>query len=673
MALLGSGQVRHTFSFEAKKPHKSVHVAGTFNNWNKAANPLHRVGTSQTWQTSLSLPVGKHHYKFVLDGETWIVDPAAKKNEDDGNGNVNSVLFILPADYGQPATAGDDQFTKSALRHERNVPDLNFDRGRLRLSIRTRAGDIGTAEVQLGTRSVPMKRVRKDEVSESFVASIPWNGKARLAYVFALEEGANRRYLTPGGLMMTPEPRFQVDPASFDAFEVPGWVERSIFYQIFPDRFCNGSSANDPVGTVAWDTKPQNGDHVFGGDAAGVQSKLGYLKNLGVDAVYFNPIFESPVIHRYETTDYTKVDPRFGTNREFVTLTKAMKRHGMRVVLDGVFNHVAPNFPMFADILKNQQRSKYLDWFHIKSFPVAVKDPPPYEAWWGYKSMPEVNLLHKPAADYMLRVPRFWHREAQIDGWRLDVANEVPMEFWRAFRKAVKGLGEDRWIVGEVWGDGSQWLKGDQWDSVMNYPFREAVLKFVADGRTAPTQFADRLTAVYEGYAPQVSRNMMNLIGSHDTPRFRTLCKGDEKLAMMGATVLLTWIGAPSIYYGDELGMEGGPDPDNRRGMAWGSANKSNRVFTHYKSLIAARRSSKALQFGDFRFLVRNDTKRIVAYERTWNNERAVVILNRSESAQSVDLALGNAQNVLKTGKVRKITGGKSRVTLPGLTTAVFR
>jgi len=636
LATLQSGGIPVDFRYLADRELKSVNLAGGFNNWNKGATPM-RLGANNVWTTRLTLAPGKHYYKFVIDGETWIVDPKAKKNEDDGNGNVNSVVFVLPPDYSKPAVEGDATITLSGLRHERGAPDFNYDRGKLRFMLQTRAGDVGKVTLRFGKSNHAMNRLGGDEFYDRFSVEVPWSRSTSATYAFQLETGKAARYFGPKGMTTSMSGNtYELNSKAFTPFETPAWVERAIIYQIFPDRFDNGDASNDPARTVPWDLRPQNGDDVYGGDFAGVKRRVAHFKSLGVDTIYLNPIFASPVIHRYETSNYLKVDPILGTNDEFASLTKELKRQGIGVVLDGVFNHVAPNHPAFADLVQKQQNSKYKDWFFVNRYPVAVVDPPPYEAWWGFKSMPKVNLLNREAAKDMLSVPKFWNQHAEIAGWRLDVANEVPMEFWREFRKTVKGLGKDKWIVGEVWGDGSPWLKGDQWDSVMNYQFRDAALRFVAEGRTTPSQFMDRLMAVYGSYAPQVSRNMMNLLSSHDTPRFMTLCGNNEKLHMLGASLMFSWVGAPTIYYGDELGMQGERDPDNRRGMTWETATSQNAVYTHFQKLTKARRASRALQSGDPIRLFSNDSEGTLGFERRLDDDRAFVFVNRSNETRVV-------------------------------------
>jgi glycosidase len=279
--------------------------------------------------------------------------------------------------------------------------------------------------------------------------------------------------------------------------------------------------------------------------------------------------------------------------------------------------------------------------------------------------MPKVNLENPEARDYMLSLLDYWHENATIKGWRLDVANEVSMEFWREFRKHLKALDEDYWIVGEVWGDGSPWLKGDQWDSVMNYRFRFATLDLLASQTATPSQYLNNLMRTYSDYGPQVSRNMMNLLGSHDTERFMTLVQGDVDRAKLGATLQFAWVGSPSIYYGDELGMEGGGDPDNRRGMRWDLVDESNEVLQHYRKLIALRDSSPALQSGDPLILQANDENGTFAYARTLENDFAVLAANSTDEMQTVTLDLRELNQLgLGTGAVACILSDLSFASL---------
>ena len=619
-----------------------VSVAGTFNDWNKDANPLKSSPDGKTWRTSVSISAGKHAYKFVLNGETWITDPKAVRNEDDGNGNINSVLLVLPEGYEAPAVKGDGTITLSAVKHEQKLPGLNWDRGQLTLTVEARSGDVKSVAVvyTLGTSvravRVPMSLRSEDDFTARYSATVNWDRKVDIHYAFELYDGgrgpltldnSGTWYAREVGTA-NPDSRYVLSSKTYQPVTPPTWVEKSIVYQIFPDRFANGSKANDPEGVVPWDGEPTYANF-FGGDLAGVSQHLGYLKEFGANCVYFNPIFEGPSNHRYEATDYKRVDHRLGTNSEFAQLTRDMDREGIKTVLDGVFNHTAVDFFAFGDILKNQEKSKYLSWYTVKQFPVTVSDPPPYEAWFGFKSMPKLNNSNPAVRGYLLSVPDFWDKTAKVAGWRLDVANEIPSDYWRLFRKRVKSHGQDKWIVGEFWGDASPWLKGDQWDSVMNYQFRNAVLGFVAQGKTTPTQYWNALMRTYDAYGPQVSRNLMNLLGSHDTSRILTECGNDGRLARLAAMLQFTWVGAPSVYYGDELGMEGGRDPDNRRPMRWDLKTPSNAFLSLYKSLAALRLGDSNLESGNPELVKALDDKKVLLFLRTNGDSSTLVAVNR--------------------------------------------
>jgi glycosidase len=645
----------HTFRYTGAPQVKKVNLAGTFNGWNKAANEMQKEGNDYT--LTLQLKPGKYQYKFVLDDNTWVTDPKAP-TVDDGNGNTNSVLVLNPPDYAKPAKKGDGFITASALRHEQKLPDLNYDRGKLTISLTTRPNDIHLLSVVANGKSYPMQQVAADDLVARYAATIPWSRKNDLTYFFSINEVIRLFNYTPRGLVPqsppSPPSSFIVSAKSFRPFAVPNWVEKTVLYQIFPDRFANGDKSNDPANVEPWDAKPTYSNR-FGGDFAGVRQHIGYLKNLGIGAVYLNPIFQSPSNHRYETTDYFKVDRELGTNEEFIQTTKDLKKNGIKTILDGVFHITAPDFFAFKDLREKGQASPYTSWYGIHSYPIRVGNNPNYDAWYGYPSMPQLKLLNPATKQYILSVPKYWQKNAEIAGWRLDVAQDLPQPFLRDFRKTVKSIDPNAWVLGEFWGDAGQWLQGDQWDASMNYPFREAVLSLVGKGRSGkPSDFVNRLFNTYALYAPQVSRNQMNLLGSHDTARILTECNGDEDLAKLAAVIQFTWVGTPSIYYGDELGMAGGADPDNRRGMAWSTLapfatssrplretpnqSRARSFLELYKKLIKLRNSNPVLQSGDPVRLQADDATQTAAYARTLNGQTAIIAINRSGQPRTVTL-----------------------------------
>jgi len=663
-AIVQPAVVPHTFVYEAEAAHQTVAVAGTFNNWSRSAHLL-QTADGRTWRLTVPVPVGNHQYKFVLDGERWVIDPRNPRTADDGGGNVNSLLFVAPEGFEVPAQVGDGQITVSALAHRTELPFISWEDGRLTLVVHTRRDDVESVEAKLGNRSVPLRLVSQSPFYATFSAEVTWDRRAPIQYEFVVRDGEKTF-----ALQAAPNTKFSIDPAKYKPLDPPDWVQDAIIYQIFPDRFENGATANDPADVRGWTEAPTYYSF-HGGDLAGVRKKLGYLADLGVNTIYFNPIFEGPSNHRYETTDYFKVDPRLGTNAEFADLTREMERRGIRTVLDGVFNHTSVEFAPFKDIRQNGPASKFADWYFVRSYPVRVDTPGSYEAWFGFPSMPKVNLENKEAADYMLGVPRYWDQRARVHGWRLDVANEVSMDFWRQFRQEVKSLGEDRWILGEVWTDATPWLQGDQWDSAMNYRFRETALGFIATGRLTPSEAIDQLMSVHLGYGAPVSRNLFNLLSSHDTPRFFTMCEGDRQLAHLGAFLQFTWVGAPSVYYGEELGMDGGRDPDNRRGIAWPLATDDNPTLRHYRALTDLRRTLAPLRRGDVAETFADDAKRVVAYRRTFQDEEVIVVINRSDETQSVTLPWLGQEEWLDVWNSRPASAGKP-LTIPPLDGAVF-
>jgi cyclomaltodextrinase / maltogenic alpha-amylase / neopullulanase len=668
-AVSSAETVQHQFVYHSSTKRNSVAVAGTFNNWDKTANPLVSDASGTTWRTSLRLAKGKHLYKFVLDGETWITDPGQAGKENDGNGNINSVLFLTPSDYRRPASPVDGITAQSALLHLTSLPYLNADGGWLSLSLRARPNDLKRVSLKVGSRRYPMTIEARDEIYARYFTRIAWDRTQDLAYTFELVDGDTTRALGVNGLDSTSKAKpFRLKAKEFKPFVVPTWVEQSVLYQIFPDRFANGDKTNDPPDVQPWETKP-TGFSRLGGDVQGVRQHLPYLAELGISAVYFTPVFQSPSNHRYDAEDYTMIDPQFGTNAEFAALTRELQSKGIRTVMDFVFNHTAVTFRPFLDIRQQGEASAYKDWYFIKSYPVRVQDNPNYVAWWNYPSMPKLNLLNPKTADYMLNLVNFWKKEVPLMGLRLDVADQVDIRFWRTLRKRVKGLDPQMWIVGEVWSNASSWLTGDQWDAAMNYPFLFANADFFAEGKTSASQFLRRLMEIYHWYPPQVSRNMMNLLSSHDRPRFLTLCKNDARLHQLAAAVQFTWVGTPSIYYGEELGMEGGADPDNRRGMRWDLATADNAMLQYYKRLIRLRNSSPALQSGTPEILLTDDKAGTLAYSRLLGDQIAIVAVNRSEKAQNLVIPLPENRGVQaarRTGFVdglsdRRISLGKAR------------
>jgi cyclomaltodextrinase / maltogenic alpha-amylase / neopullulanase len=430
------------------------------------------------------------------------------------------------------------------------------------------------------------------------------------------------------------QPDYPVITLDEVTFEVPEWAYDAVWYQIFPERFANGDPDNDPPNVEPWGGAPTY-DNFFGGDLQGVIDNLWYLEDLGVNAIYFNPIFKSLPNHKYHTTDYYKIDPHFGTEETFRTLLDEAHTRGIRIIIDGVFNHTGPDFWAFEDIIENEEKSEYLHWYDVHDFPVRIEHPPNYEAWWGLPDLPKLMTTEPDVKEYLFDVTRYW-TEFGIDGWRLDVPNEVPHEFWIEWRPIVREANPDAFIVGELWEDASPWLQGDQFDATMNYRFRNACIEYFLDKSITTKQFNDRLYAVFKDYPSQVNYVNQNLVGSHDTERYMTRANLNTDAVKLTAILKMTHVGAPMIYYGDEIGMEGEDDPDCRRTMIWNEEEWNSDLRDLFKELIRIRHENPALRRGSFQTKVASDKRNLFVFERRYGENVIVVVLNNDTIWQDV-------------------------------------
>lgn len=417
---------------------------------------------------------------------------------------------------------------------------------------------------------------------------------------------------------------------------IPDWVQDAIFYQIFPDRFANGDPRNDPPNVQPWGSPPTVRGFQ-GGDLAGITQKLGYLTELGVNALYLNPIFLSASTHRYDTVDYYQIDPKLGNLADFHKLIDESHRRGMHVILDGVFNHCARGFFAFNDLLENGPDSPYVDWFHIYKFPLNAYTGGKalnYTAWWGIKSLPKFNTETSAVRRYLLDVARYWIEQG-ADGWRLDVPNEIDDDaFWAEFRQVVRAANPQAYLLGEIWDLNPRWANDAHFDGLMNYPVRNAVLQYL-NREITTTQFADQLASVQAAYAPENMRAMYLLLGSHDTERIMTILHGDERKVGLAFLIMFGFPGVPSIYYGDELGMEGQKDPDCRRAFPWQALAPTSDLQEHplrswIKTLIGARKESTALRRGDFLPLWIENEPSQYAFARVTAEEQVIIVCNAS-------------------------------------------
>ena len=387
----------------------------------------------------------------------------------------------------------------------------------------------------------------------------------------------------------------------------PDWVKDAIFYQIFPDRFCRSERYRAVGKFVPWNSRPTR-ENMFGGNLAGVEDKLKYIAGLGVNAIYLCPIFKSNSNHRYHTVDYFEIDPVLGTLKDFDRLVKKAHKLGLRVILDGVFNHCSRGFFQFNSLMELGQNSPYVDWFHVKGWPLnAYSGKPNYECWWNYPALPKFNTGCPDVREYLFSVGEYWTARG-IDGWRLDVPNEIDDDsFWQEFRRRVKAINPEAYIVGEIWDAPERWLQGDQFDGVMNYLFRKAVMKFLFDEHPISTEeFCSRLREAFPEGRGDIP---MNLLGSHDTTRLRSQPCASWDRIRLALTLMFFLPGAPCVYYGEELGMEGGKDPDNRRSVPWEKLSQMQKepVYALVKELTEMRKNSAVLRDGKLEIACNGD------------------------------------------------------------------
>lgn len=668
-----------TFRLQLEQPAQVVYLAGTFNDWRVGQNPMRSEDGGRTWTLTLHLLPGVYQYKFVVNGTEWRTDPNAVQNVDDGMGNINSLLVVEAKGINPPARSGDGLITLSALRHDpRSLFYLQGDGKDAVLTVRTRRDDVQRVNLILydGKRFIakPMPRVARDVLFSYYRLNVPLRA---WQYLFTVQDGRKRVWLAPTGASENkPAQWFRLEPQRVPVVRVPAWTADAIFYQIVPDRFLNADPANDPDPSKPLDETGRT-DQFFGGDLWGVVQKVDYLHSLGITALYLTPVFTSVTHHKYDTDDYTHVDPHFGGDEALITLCRELKRRGMRLVLDGVFNHVGVYFFAFRDLLEKQERSVYRDWFTVHRFPVRIEDPPPYAAWWNIPYVPKLNHENPQVRRYLLDVVVRWMRRVPFDGWRLDTANEVPDRFWREFRREVKRVRSDAVIIGEIWGDASHWLRGDVFDAVMNYPWRSAILDWVAFRRIPPSQVDDRLRLLAMTYPRAVTYGMYNMLSSHDTHRLRTVCGGDWHKVRLAFLLQMTLPGAPAIYYGDEIGMEGGNIPDNRRPMEWNPSPEGKALREYVRALIRLRKEHSALRRGEWVTLLTDDKQNVYAYLRRQGREQVVVVINNGEKPATVRMRLPGAggkfqvlirsDGVVTRGRIRADQSGSMTVTLPPL------
>jgi cyclomaltodextrinase len=670
-----------------------------------------------------------HEYKFLVDGERWYDDPQNQARVPDGFGGHNSVLRLgrLAQLQRSPAKVGDGEIDVLGLEHRPPLPlyvqaladdevlvryrTLADDVERVTLSVRGGA-DVPMAVVSTG----PLFTYWEARVRVAADAAARTPAARSIEYTFLLDDGA-RRAADPHTY------RYTFTAAT--RFSTPEWARDAVWYQAILDRFRNGDPGNDPDPVRPWTSEwftpsPWEGqdgqtfyeffvfDRFYGGDLAGLEAQLPYLRELGVNALYLNPIFKAPTPHKYDVQNWLHVDDHFGTkgdyaavaaredlldprtwqwtesDKQFLAFLKKAKSMGFRVVIDGVFNHVGDQHPAFLDVKERGAASRYADWFEVTSW-----EPLEYRGWADFSYMPvlrksETGFASATLKEHLFAVTRRWmdpdgdgDPRDGIDGWRLDVPNEVPRGFWMEWRQLVKETNPDALITGEIWHRADQWLDGYHFDGVMNYPFAKIATAWLFDRerKITASDAAARLAELRLAYPAAATAVLQNLIDSHDTDRVASMAFNPDReydrqnrvqdnngdfnnakpspeayaRARLAALLQMTYVGAPLIYYGTEAGMWGADDPTNRKPMLWKDLEPyeqpdDNHVMTeqldYFRRIIALRNGHSALRRGDLTTLLTDDAADVWAFRRSDEREHVLVILNASNEKRSVTVPL---------------------------------
>lgn len=410
-----------------------------------------------------------------------------------------------------------------------------------------------------------------------------------------------------------------------ECVRVPDWVPRTVWYQIFPDRFCRDTASQKP-NALPWPAAEDavtNNEH-YGGTLRGITEKLGYLADLNITGLYLNPVNASPSVHKYDTSDYLNIDPAFGSADDLHTLVKEAHARGIKVMLDGVFNHCGWDFALWQDVVRNGKASPYFDWFIVQEWPFETAVEPErenaasrsrpsgtngksgrYSVFAYVDTMPKLNTNNPAVVDYLLNVCETWVRSYDIDGLRLDVANELSHTFCRQLYRRMRSLKKDFYLLGEIWRSALPWLRGGELDSVMNYPLALCFWKFFCDKTLSALTFEREINAVFTAYPEPVTVGLFNLLDSHDTPRLFTRNDGDVSAVWQQYALLLSLPGSPCIYYGSEVLLAGGNDPDCRRCMPWQAieAGEYAEPMSMMRQLIALRHTHPAMTASGYSYL----------------------------------------------------------------------
>ncbi|MFT7677028.1 MAG: cyclomaltodextrinase [Planctomycetota bacterium] len=711
-----SGAWRVTFCLPSSTSADEIHLVGGFNGWDAHGTAFRRESDGQ-WRVSVNLGSGVHAYKFVYDGARWERDTSNGDHQPDGLGGENSMLRLghmgrvekleegVRAGGIQGAACEHDP--QQALYRQRAGAETAL------LRYRSLVGDLeGVDLYQRGVDGVPMEVAAILEPFVYWQVLVPL-GDEPVEYAFVLRDGD----------CVARDPQvFHLDAGELPDFHTPEWAKHATWYQVLVERFRNGDARNDPEFMRPWRSEwytpslwEESSDQSFyaeyafwrlyGGDLAGLRERLDYLQGLGVTALYLNPVFQATTHHKYNATDFRHVDTHYGagedyaeaiaeedmldpaswtwtpSDRVFLDFVDECHGRGLKVILDGVFNHVGTEHPAFRELEEAGEGSRFADWFEVAGW-----EPFEHVGWSGLSELPvfaksEKGFASDGVKQHIFEITRRWMAPdgdvaRGVDGWRLDVPMEVAMPFWEEWRILVKSINPEAYIAGEVWDRADSWLDGRRFDGVMNYCLAGSLVAWIGNEthKLLPSEFDRKLAELRLAYPAEATYALMNLVDSHDTDRLVSMFQNPDRgynrdnreqeseaydgskpaelayrRARLAALFQMTYVGAPMVYYGDEAGMWGSDDPNNRKPMLWQDLEPYEQAgenavdvqhLAHYQALGQLRREHAALRTGSYRTLLASDELDVFAYLREDEGQQLLVVLNASDEERAPELAL---------------------------------
>ena len=485
-------------------------------------------------------------------------------------------------------------------------------------------------------RRLPLERYAADALYDYFRVEFK-SPYTRLGYYFLLTDHAGERaYFYQDGFALQyswgRQRLFQLPYLhAADTPHVPMWLKESVCYQIFPDSFAQGEGRIEPSPVQLETADGVKLESRLGGTLNGIRANVPYLRDLGVNLLYLNPIFVANSYHKYDTVDYFHIDPCLGTDEDFRQLVDTCHENGIRVMLDLVFNQTGSSFFAFRDVLEKQENSAYADWYALREFPVMGGEHPNYETFAFYDGMPKLRTETPAVEEHLLAVGRHWLREYGVDGYRLDVANEVSHAFWRKFRQEMEAIRPDIALIGEVWHEASAWIARDQFHSVMNFPLLYAMWGFFGQDSLHAQEFLDTLCQLSLQYKQDNVLGMMNFLDNHDVCRFYSIAGKSAARQKLAVTFLMAYAGMPLVYYGSEKALEGANADDGRRPMLWEDTPASKEMHDWYRRVIHMRRENSVLAHGGFRPAKADTTTNTVGFWRETAAERMLCLFHVGE------------------------------------------